>query len=214
MGLRTPLPYDAVLAGQVVDLVPLAESHLPALKEIAFAHVDEYRLTSTPTNEEQAERYFGTAFADREAGRAHPVTVVDKAGAVLGLSRITDVHPRNLGCELGYTWYHPSVFRSAVNTECKLLILGFAFESLGLHRVDIFTDTRNLRSQAAIRALGAVFEGVARRHRVTKDGFVRDSMVYAITDLDWPNSRLILEERLARRLSGSREGSPQAPADL
>lgn len=195
------LPADVVLGGTLVDLVPLSRAHLPALLAIAYANVDEYRLTSTPANDQQAEVYFGMAFDEQAAGTGHVVTVLDKAGTVLGTSRLTELVERHRRCELGFTWYHPRVFNSGVNVECKLLLLGLAFEQLGLNRVQLHTDTRNLRSQRAIRALGASYEGVLHRHMVAKDGYVRDSMVFAITDVTWPTVKALLEQRLARKLA-------------
>lgn len=203
MDLGAALPTDTVLEGRLIRLVPLTPEHVPALTAIAFANVDQYRLTSTPATPEQAERYFATAHADRAAGRAHPVTVTTHDGRVLGASRLTEIDARHRRCELGFTWFDPSVFNTGVNVESKLLLLGFAFETLLLHRVQIHTDTRNLRSQRAIRALGARYEGVLRRHMVAKDGYVRDSMVFAITDLDWTQLRPLLEARLARRLAAT-----------
>ncbi len=196
------LPFAGALMGPLVKLVPLDASHLSDLKRIAFASADAFRYTSTPADEAQAERYFAAAFADVEAGRAHVVTVLGaSSGEVLGMSRLADVSLRRRHCELGFTWYRPEVFRTGVNTDCKLLLLSFAFEALGMVRVQLFTDTRNVRSQRAITSLGARFEGLARRHMVTKDGFVRDSLVYAITDIDWPQSKALLQARLERHLA-------------
>lgn len=203
MSLGAPLPTDEVLEGRLIRLVPLAHEHLPDLRRIAFGNADAFWLTSTPTNGEQAERYFGKAFADRAAAVAHPVTALAPDGRVLGTSRITDVDARHLRCELGFTWFDPAVFNTGVNVESKLLLLAFAFETLGLHRVQIVTDPRNLRSQRAIRALGASYEGVLRRHMVAKDGYVRDSIVFAITDVDWPHVKPHLEARLLRRIAAA-----------
>jgi len=197
------LPSDAVLTGELVRLEPLTWEHVPALLEIAYAYPDEFRLTSTPTNDAEAEAYFGAVLRQRAAGEAHPVAVVDGAGRVVGTSRLSEVNFKHRRCELGFSWYDPALFQSGVNVESKLLLLTFAFEALGLLRVQIHTDTRNVRSQRAILALGARFEGVLRRHQVAKDGYVRDTMVYAITDLDWPEVEARLRERLARRLARS-----------
>lgn len=197
------LPFSGELEGPFVRLVPLSPDHVDELKRIAFASVETFRWTSTPADEAQAERYFAAAFAEVAAGRAYVVTVLGRGGEVLGMSRITDVSQRRRHCELGYTWYRPEVFRTGVNTDCKLLLLRFSFEQLALVRVQLFTDTRNIRSQKAIAALGARFEGVARRHMVTKDGFIRDSLSYAITDIDWPQTRTLLEERLARHVAAA-----------
>src|SRR5690606_17614753 len=164
-------------------------------------NVDDFRLTSTPVDQEQADFYFGMAFDDVAAGSAYVVAVLDSQdGRVIGTTRLTDLIPRHKVCELGFTWYDPQVFNSGVNVECKLLMLKFAFEEMQLNRVQMVTDTRNLRSQRAIRALGASYEGVLRRHKVAKDGYVRDSMVFAVTDMTWPTVKLLLTERLRRKL--------------
>jgi len=195
------LPSDAVLVGGLVRLEPLTRAHVPALLEIAFAHPDEFRLTSTPTNEAAAEAYFGPVFEQQALGEAHPVAVIDVAGRVVGTSRLSEVNFKHLRCELGFSWYDPALFQTGVNIESKLLLLRFAFERLGMHRVQIHTDSRNVRSQRAILALGARFEGILRRHQIAKDGYVRDTLVYAITELDWPEVAPHLEARLARRIA-------------
>ena len=194
-------PSHRVLRGTFIELVPLAREHIPALLDIAYANVDEFRLTSTPSDAQQADFYFGMALEEVAAGTAYVVAVLDRAGQVIGTSRLTDLVPRHRVCELGYTWYDPKVFSSGVNVECKLLLLRFAFEELRLNRVQMVTDTRNLRSQRAIKALGAEFEGVLRRHKIAKDGYVRDSLVYAVTDITWPTVKLLLTERLQRKLA-------------
>ncbi len=199
-------PFDA-LEGTLVRLRPLARADVGPLTEIAVAHAAEYRLTSTPASAAEAEVYFGRALEDTAAGRAVVVVVEERAGGrILGSSRLTDIEDRHRRCELGYTWYRPEVFNSGVNIDCKLLLLGHAFDTLGLVRVQIHTDTRNVRSQRAIRALGARYEGVLRRHMVVKGGYVRDTMVFGVTDEDWPYVRARLEERLAQRLAGTRRG--------
>lgn len=206
MTIAGALPPGGVLKGRVIDLWPLTRADLPALNEIAFASRDEFELTSTPTDEAASEAYFAPVLAAMAAGTTHAVVVKDKAGEVLGTSRLSQYQAEHRRCELGFSWYHPKVFRTAVNTEAKLLLLEYAFEALRLNRVQIQTDARNVRSQGAIAALGATFEGVLRRHMVAKDGYVRDSMIYAITDLSWPSVRMILEERLERRLSAAATG--------
>lgn len=203
MSAKQPLPTDAVLTGTLVTIVPLEQAHVPALLAIGQAHPEEFRLTSTPTTEEAAAAYFGAVMEQRAAGEAYPVTVLDAAGSVVGTSRLSEINLKHRRCELGFSWYDPALFRTGVNIECKLLMLRFAFEELELNRVQIHTDTRNLRSQRAILALGARFEGILRRHQVAKDGYVRDTMVYGITDLDWPEVEMLLEKRLARRLAST-----------
>ncbi len=195
------LPYEGSLEGQVVSLSPLTWEDVPDLMAVATATPDEFDLTSTPRDDTEAQAYFGEALGEVAAGTAYLVTVRDRTGKIIGTSRIRAFDRRHMRCELGYTWYHPSVFRTAVNTECKLLLLEFAFERLGVNRVQLQTDARNVRSQKAILALGARHEGVLKRHMIAKDGYVRDSVIFAITDITWPTVRLGLRERLDKRLA-------------
>jgi len=194
------VPHPTILTGQVVRLEPLEKHHIAPLMSIALASPEEYRFTSTPVNEQQQELYFAQAFSERQEGRTYPFVVLDAtSGEILGSTRFADFRRQHRNCEIGYTWFTPRVFGSAVNVECKYLMLRYAFEDLALLRVQIHTDTRNTRSQRAIRALGARYEGVLRRHMITKDGFVRDTMVFAVTDLDWPAVEARLRERLLER---------------
>lgn len=201
MTSRVTFPYAEAIEGRVVRLTPLQWDDVPALMEIARAAPHEFDLTSTPRDDAEGKAYFEEALREVEAGAAHVVTVWDRAGRIIGTSRLRAYDRRHNRCELGYTWYHPSVFRTAINTECKLLLLELAFEGLGVNRVQIQTDARNLRSQKAILALGAEFEGVLRRHMVAKDGYVRDSVIFSIIDATWPSVRLRLRERLEERLA-------------
>ena len=114
----------------------------------------------------------------------------------MGSSRYLNIRPRDHGLEIGYTWLGREFQRTAVNTEAKYLLLENAFDVIGAHRVELKTDLRNLRSQKAIERLGAQKEGVLRRHMVTQGGYVRDSVCYSITDLDWPRVRVPLAAKL------------------
>ncbi|PQO93955.1 N-acetyltransferase [Massilia phosphatilytica] len=116
-------------------------------------------------------------------------------GAVVGTTSFLNMKPTRQCVEIGGTFLHPDVRSTLVNAEAKYLMLAHAFAS-GMRRVELLTDARNVRSQAAIAKLGAVREGVLRRERVTWTGHVRDSVLFAVTDLDWPDVRA----RLARRL--------------
>lgn len=188
------------LGGSVVELEPLTEEHIGDLMEIARADPEVYRFTSTPVTEAEREHYFARAFAERDEGTALPFAVRARAGGdLVGTTRLADYVPRYRNCELGYTWFRADLFGEGFNTDSKYVLLRYAFEELGLIRVQIHTDTRNVSSQRAIRALGAKFEGVLRRHMIVKEGWVRDTMVFAITDLAWPSVRDHLAARLQRR---------------
>lgn len=184
-----------VLTGPTVRLEPLAREHVAPLMAIAKAHAEHYRYTSTPTTDAEAEAYFERAFREREAGRAYPFALV-REGQVVGTSRLAEVRLDHRNCELGYTWLAPEVQGTGVNPESKYLLLRFAFETLELLRVHFYTDTRNVRSQRALERLGAVYEGTLRAERIMRDGYLRDTKVYAILQREWPGVKATLEARL------------------
>ena len=193
-------PYPS-LAGRTLRLEPFERAHLEPLYALALSAPDAFRYTSTPTTPDQKERYFAKVLADQAAGRAYPFTMLE-GGRIVGTTRLTDLHPEYRNAELGYTWIALERQGSAVNVESKLLMLGFAFEALGLIRVQLNVDSRNARSQASIRALGATFEGTLRSHQIMKDGFVRDTMVFSILEREWPELKPRLEARLEQKLAG------------
>jgi RimJ/RimL family protein N-acetyltransferase len=108
---------------------------------------------------------------------------------------------------IGWTWYSPEAWGRSVNPEAKLLLLEHAFETWGAVRVALKTDAKNLHSQAAIRKLGAKYEGTLRNHRIRRDGSLRDSVVFSIIDSEWPGVKAALLRRLEgygrSRTSGS-----------
>ena len=112
-----------------------------------------------------------------------------------------DIRPADRGLEIGSTWIAPVYQRTPLNTECKYLLLGHAFEVLGATRVQLKTDSRNLRSQTAIERIGATREGTLRHHMIVRDGYVRDSVFFSVTDSDWPAVKQRLEDLLGRILS-------------
>ena len=116
-------------------------------------------------------------------------------GAIVGTTSFLNIKPTRQSVEIGGTFLHPDVRSTLVNAEAKYLMLAHAFAS-GMRRVQLLTDARNVRSQAAIAKLGAVREGVLRRERTTWTGHVRDSVLFAVTDLDWTDVRARLERRL------------------
>jgi RimJ/RimL family protein N-acetyltransferase len=197
---RRVITEPVILVGETVRLEPLQPEHVPALFEIARAHPEEFALTSTPTTEAQRDRYFQRVFDERDAGLAYPFVMLEPhSQAVIGTTRYADIRWQHRNCELGFTWFDPRYFGTAVNTESKLLMLTHLFESLQFLRVQINTDVRNLRSQRAIEALGATFEGILRRNQVTKDGHIRDTKVYSIIDSEWPSIKANLLARLTHK---------------
>ena len=120
----------------------------------------------------------------------------DPAGRIVGTTSLGDIDIDNERVHLGWTAYSPDVWSTAVNPECKLLLMQHAFDDCGFGRVKIQTDLINDRSQAAIAKLGAVREGVLRRHMKRADGTWRDTVVFAVTIDDWPAVKAGLEERV------------------
>ena len=129
-----------------------------------------------------------------------PFVVVDGRGDVIGCTRYYDIDPSVPTLAIGYTWYAQRAQRSHVNTACKRLLLGHAFDTLGMRTVYLHTSHENLRSQAAIERLGAHRDGVIRQHKRHRDGSLRDTVAYSILDSEWPAIREHLEERLSLSL--------------
>ncbi len=120
------------------------------------------------------------------------------ADSIVGTTSYLDAHPRDAWLEVGFTLYTPAVWRTAVNPEAKLLLFGYAFDTLRAGRIQLKTDTRNHRSQQAIARLGAKYEGTLRRSFRRDDGTIRDSVLFSVTVEDWPEVRQRLTERVQR----------------
>jgi RimJ/RimL family protein N-acetyltransferase len=187
------------LTGRWVQLEPLAEQHRDALRIAA----DDERIwvhTLMVACGPEFDRWFDDTLAQQLAGRQVPFAVRRLADqAIVGSTSYLDPVPRHRRVEIGATWYTPDVWGTQVNPECKLLLLTHAFDVLGMNRVQLCTDARNTRSQAAIEKLGAIKEGILRSHMVTQGGRIRDSVLYSIVREDWPRVR----DRLTARLAGT-----------
>lgn len=196
------IAHPLTLCGRFVRLEPLEPEHIAPLMAIAQATPEAFVYTSTPVTEAQRDAYFDKAFGDRTCGEAYPFVIKEAVtGRLIGTSRYADIRWQHRNCELGYTWLDPRYQGGAANVESKYLMLKYLFEEQDFLRVQLHTDARNLRSQEAIRRLGAVYEGVLRRHMIAKDGFIRDTVVFAITDLDWPSVKAQLAARLEVKLA-------------
>lgn len=199
-----PFPESLILTGQQIRLEPLQPEHVAALYAIGHAHSEEFVYTSTPTTEAQRDAYFAKAFNDTAANRAHVFTIFSQQdNSIIGTSRYNDIRWQFRNCELGYTWFDPSYHGTACNVEAKLLMLSYLFEQQDWLRVQINTDTRNLRSQNAIKALGARYEGVLRAHGIMKDGHIRDTMVFSIVNSDWRQVKMTIQKRLQVKRAAS-----------
>lgn len=187
-------PGPIVLEGSHARLEPLTDAHAAGLMAIGVPESTTQFTSRPPLHDLQTARWW---IEDAQPG-AVPFAVIDRAsGAVAGSTRYFDIHPADRGLEIGYTWYGEQFQRTAINTECKFLLLHHAFEGLGARRVQLMTDARNFRSQTAIARIGGVREGVLRSHMVMPDGHLRDTVVFSIIRSEWPE----VERRLLDRLS-------------
>ncbi|HWE60235.1 MAG TPA: GNAT family N-acetyltransferase [Chloroflexota bacterium] len=197
MHIDTPI----VLEGRFVRLEPLRLAHAEEL--FAIGHDEEiwrYLPTATPATLEAMRQWIADTLRQEQAGTAVPFAIIDRAlGRAIGSTRYHEIAAEHYGLEIGWTWLGRAYWRTAFNTECKYLLLRHAFERLGAIRLEIRTDVRNVRSQAAIERLGAVREGVLRNHRIVKDGYRRSSVYYSIIDEEWPAVKARLEGWLAPR---------------
>jgi RimJ/RimL family protein N-acetyltransferase len=147
--------------------------------------------------------------AQRDAGTMLPFAVRrTDTGAAVGVTTYCNIEAEIPRLEIGHTWTAASAQRTGVNTESKLLLLTHAFEVLGCLAVEFRTHWHNTRSRTAIAALGAKQDGVLRNHRRHPDGSLRDTVVFSITDAEWPAVRTGLRHRLARHAAGA----PPLPA--
>jgi RimJ/RimL family protein N-acetyltransferase len=175
------------LEGRHARLEPLTQAHAAGLAAIAAdEEIWRYYPASLLTLAD-VQQWIDVALAQQAAGTALPFAILDAAtGRALGSTRYMNIVPRDYGLEIGTTWLTPVVWRSAVNSECKLLLLRHALEALGCIRVQLKTDRRNERSRRAIERLGAQFEGILRQHMIVRDGAYRDTAMYSIIDSEWP----------------------------
>jgi len=183
-----------------VRLEPLGLHHEDGLRAAAAdGELWTLRVTSVP-EPEQTRAYIETALRMREEGSRFAFAVVDEASdTVLGSTSYHDILPAVKRVEIGYTWYAQRVQRTHVNTTCKLLMLGHAFDTLGCHVVGWRTDNFNFASQRAIERLGARKDGVIRGHALRRDGTIRDTVMYSMRAGEWPEARAQLLYLLHRR---------------
>jgi N-acetyltransferase len=196
---RPDIFQRVTLRGEHATLVPLALEHHDALCE-AVRDGELWKLwyTMIPPPEGMAAE-IARRLALREQRSMMPFTVLDATGRVAGMSTYMNVDNANQRVEIGSTWYAASAQRTPLNTQCKRLLLGHAFESLRCIAVEFRTHRFNTQSRRAIERLGAQLDGVLRSHAVAANGTLRDTAVYSITAAEWPTVKAHLEFQLTRR---------------
>jgi RimJ/RimL family protein N-acetyltransferase len=198
----TVLPV--ALEGNLVRLEPLGSEHAPGLFEATKSSEELWRHMSIypPESMSDIDLFIESALRDQESGTTVPFAIIDRgANQVVGSTRYLDIRSIHSGLEIGWTFLATRVWRTGINTECKYLLLRHAFEVCGCARVQLKTDARNERSRDAILRIGAQFEGILRKHQLRRDGSLRDTAMYSITDEEWPAVRQQLEARMSAHQS-------------
>jgi len=193
------LVEPVTLEGRHVRIEPLAYEHADGVRAAA-SDGELWRLwyTSVPAPDKTKE-WIDIALDMRERLGAMPFVVCEKAtGDVIGATRYFNVDAPNRRLEIGHTWYAKRMQRTAVNTECKLLLLTHAFEVLGCIAVEFRTSSFNFQSREAIARLGAKQDGILRSHQILPDGTLRDTVVFSIIAPEWPAVKRHLVFRLER----------------
>ncbi|AZS79728.1 GNAT family N-acetyltransferase [Achromobacter spanius] len=195
-----PIPplHPVTLHGDIVRLEPLAAHHADALALVGL-HPELWRLQPAPiATVDDMRRYVAHALEDAKAGTCLPFVIVQQStGQIIGTTRYMDIALAHKRVEIGATWLTPASQRSGANTEAKFLLLRHAFETIGIIRIVFKTELSNTQSRAAISRLGAVEEGVFRKHLISQSGRTRDMIYFAILDEDWPSVKSRLLARLA-----------------
>lgn len=185
------------LMGEYVQLEPMLPAHRDFLAEVGLDE-DLWRWIPDPVRTpEEMFAYVDAALQQQAGGVSLPFTIVERAsGKVIGSTRYASIERVHRRIEIGWTWIAPPWQRTAVNTECKYLLLRHAFETLGCIRVELKTDSLNEKSRKAIARIGAREEGIFRNHMITSTGRIRHSVYFSVIDSEWPGVKARLEEKL------------------
>jgi N-acetyltransferase len=189
---------DVILTGKSVRLEPLSYSHAAGLLEAScYDEIWTYLDEPTPQTLPEIEEMIRTALAEKQRHVRLPFAIIDlRDGRVVGSISFIDIRSHDRGVEIGWAWLAPRVWGDGFNAEAMLLLMQYAFETVGVIRVAIKADVRNVRSIRSMERIGASREGVWRNHRILSDGFHRDSIFYSVIDTEWPTiaERAILTE--------------------
>jgi len=185
------------LTGAHVRLEPMRPVHAQALLEAGRSPEIWAWMPARPLTPPAMETWIAKAAQAEAQGREYPFVVVRLADQrIIGSTRYLDVHEDDRTVEIGWTWYSPDAWGGVVNPEAKSLLMRHAFEDWHAIRVALKTDVKNLHSQAAIKKLGARYEGTLRNQRIRPDGSYRDSVVFSIIESEWPAVKAKLEQRV------------------
>ena len=183
------------LENEIVLLRPLSsEDMVGILAAGSYPEIWRY-MSIIIENESHVHNFVDNALSARAENKEFPFVIVDKkSGEIIGSTRFMDIDEKHKRIEIGFTWLTPAYWRTALNTNCKYLLLQYCFEVLSLQRVQIKTDHENIRSQKAIERIGATKEGILRNHMLRKDGTTRHTVMFSITNEEWPEVKNNLKQ--------------------
>lgn len=181
------LSKDYTLEDDCVLLRPLQRDDCNNLRYFSLNEADIWIYSSQKAaGEENLKKYIEFALNARTAGNEYPFIIFDKkTGSYAGSTRYYDIQLQHKTLQLGFTWYGKSFQGTGLNKHCKYLLLQFAFEQMGMERVEFRADNNNARSIAAMKSIGCTVEGVLRSHAIKADGTRRDSIVLSILKEEW-----------------------------
>lgn len=181
------IPLDLVLENPYVRLRPLQESDVPHLLPFAEQEPELWRYSLMQIQgAADLQNYIRTALVGRAAGKEFPFMVWDKQQeAYAGSTRYYDIQYANNMLQIGYTWFGKKFQGTRVNKSCKFLMLQYAFETLGMHRVEFRADERNQHSRRAMLSIGCTYEGTLRSHMPLAEGTRRNSVIFSILREEW-----------------------------
>ena len=187
------------LTGKHGTLVPLDYRHHDDLVEaVKDGELWNLWYTFIPTPDKVREE-IARRLDLQSKGSMLPFAIIDNAlGRAVGVTTYMNIDAKNRRVEIGSTWYRKSVQRTALNTECKLMLLTHAFDKLGCNAVEFRTSFFNYQSRRAIERLGAKLDGILRQHTVMPNGTIRDTCVYSIVPAEWPSVRAHLSFQLSK----------------
>jgi RimJ/RimL family protein N-acetyltransferase len=192
------ITYPTILEGETVKLISLDESHLSELEALAK---DKRIWEFYPYDGSDTSRFltiYKTAILERKKSIQFPFVIFHKTdNKIIGSTRYLDIQQQHKKLEIGATWLHPNYWATAVNLECKLLLLTHCFEELKTVRVQLKTDEKNLRSRKAIEKIGGQFEGILRNEMIRDNNTKRNSAFYSIIEEEWA----VKKQKLAKLLN-------------
>ncbi|MDI5949266.1 GNAT family protein [Flavobacterium sp. LB2P84] len=198
--MNIALSQNTILEDETVLLRPLQESDVENLLEFSINEPDTWKYSLVQANgKENLKKYIQIALKARDNGTEFPFIVFDKkSGKYAGSTRFYDINLEFKTLQLGYTWYGKNFRGTGLNKHCKFLLLQFAFETLGIERVEFRADNNNERSIAAMKSIGCKVEGVLRNHMPTLGSDARrDSIILSILKNEWLDE---VKENLKSRL--------------